>query len=203
MLRMSCFPGGLPPSSTGGIALQPGHGRTNSCPKASDLEPLPALILIEAPGIVQRLPGNPGNQGDQGVPIYLHHAFRARLTWSGYGCNRGLFPRKTWKGKSWPSQFWSQDHLSFWRCGRAYLEYHLLLSTPQPVCTPCDHPCRPPSLLQDPLFPSSPLLSTRGRGVCPARAAACLSSRMVAHTVLGGVVLTSCKGAMVGCRLSA
>ena len=203
MLRMSCFPGGLPPSSTGGIALQPSHGRTNSCPIASDLEPLLALMLIEAPGIVQRLPGNPGNQGDQGIPMYLHHAFGARLPWSGHGCYRGLFPRKTREGQSRPSQFWWHDHLSFWRCGRACLEDHLLLSTPQPVCTPCNHPRKPPNLFQDPLFHSSLLLSTKGRGVCLARAAACLSSRMVAHTVLGGVVLTSCKGAMVGCRLSA
>ena len=108
MLRMSCFPDGLPPSSTGSIALQPSHGRTNSCPIASDLEPLLALMLIEAPGIVQRLPGSPGDQGDQGVPIYSHHAIGARLPWSGYGFHRGLFPRKTREGQSRPSRFWWQ-----------------------------------------------------------------------------------------------
>ena len=38
------------------------------------------LLFIEEPEVVQRLPGNFGFQGDQGNPIYLHHAFGAKVT---------------------------------------------------------------------------------------------------------------------------
>ena len=43
MQGMSCFPGGLSPSSTGRIALPPNPERTLSCSMASDFEPQPTL----------------------------------------------------------------------------------------------------------------------------------------------------------------
>ena len=45
MQGMSCFPGGLPPSSTGIIALHPSPERTLSCSTVGDLEPQPTLYL--------------------------------------------------------------------------------------------------------------------------------------------------------------
>ena len=80
MLGMSWFPGDLPPSSTGRIDWQPSPGQTFSGPMAGYLEPQPNLVLIQAPGVVQRLPDNPGSQGDQGDPIYPRHAFGAKIT---------------------------------------------------------------------------------------------------------------------------
>ena len=46
---------------------------------ACDREFQPILLLIEALGVVQRLPVNPGFQGDQGDPIYLNHALGGTL----------------------------------------------------------------------------------------------------------------------------
>ena len=45
MQGMSCFPGGLPPSSTGRIALHPSPERTLSCSMVGDLEPIPTFYL--------------------------------------------------------------------------------------------------------------------------------------------------------------
>ena len=88
------------------------------------------LLLIEAPGVVQRLPSNPGFQGDQGDPIYSHHAVGASFLLTGYGLIRGLFPGT------------SQGEVL---CG---LEHHcspLWPRTPLPVCpAACVHPCAHP-----------------------------------------------------------
>ena len=88
------------------------------------------LLLIEAPGVVQRLPGNPGFQGDQGDPIYLHHALGAKVTLQGLWVNQRSFPRNV---------------LGDVLCG---LEHHCSPSwprTPLPVCpAACVHPCAHP-----------------------------------------------------------
>ena len=98
MLGVSCFPGGLPSSSTGRIVWQPSPGRTLSCPRTGNFEPEDTLILVEAPGVVQRLPGNTGSNVDQGDLIYLHHAFGATATLEGLWENQRTLPRNVLGG---------------------------------------------------------------------------------------------------------
>ena len=45
MQDMSCFLGGVPPSSTGTNSLHPSPGQTLSCSVAGDLEPMPTFYL--------------------------------------------------------------------------------------------------------------------------------------------------------------
>ena len=89
---MPCFPSCLPPSNKGRIDLHPSPERTLSCSMVGDLEPILSFYL-SAPAVMQRLPCNPGFQGKQGDPLYLHDAFGAKVTVDGLWVNQRIFRR--------------------------------------------------------------------------------------------------------------
>ena len=100
------------------------------------------LLLIGAPGVVRRLPGNPGVHGDQGDPMYLHHAFGAKVTREGLWVNQRSFPRNVPGG----CPLWSRTPL------QSFVAWNTTVCLPCSLCAPM---CAPPSDL--PVFFKTPV----------------------------------------------